>query len=58
MSQERREFGVQVAQDVAVWLALAFATAGTDLAPYLLYAGRVAVAFALCYQAWRTFSGR
>ncbi|CAK9051039.1 unnamed protein product, partial [Durusdinium trenchii] len=37
--QPRREFGLQVAQDVAVWMLLAFATANTPLGPYLIYAG-------------------
>eukprot|EP00438_Fugacium_kawagutii_P010439 Skav217953 [mRNA] locus=scaffold3202:104607:119428:+ [translate_table: standard] len=49
---ERREFGTQVARDVAVWMVLAFAAAGTDLAPYLIYAGGFSVAFALCYQIY------
>lgn len=32
-SDRRREFGSQVARDVAVWMVLAFATAQTDLGP-------------------------
>ncbi|CAK9087048.1 unnamed protein product [Durusdinium trenchii] len=50
--QPRREFGLQVAQDVAVWMLLAFATANTPLGPYLIYAGALAVGFAVCYQIY------
>ena len=51
---ERREFGQQVVRDVAVWMVLAFATAGTDWAPYLIYAGAASVVFAVCYQIYMT----
>eukprot|EP00435_Cladocopium_sp_Y103_P074740 s10_g50.t2 len=46
-ADQRREFGSQVARDVAVWMVLAFATAQTDLGPYLIYAGGFSVAFAV-----------
>ena len=32
-ADQRRDFGAQVAQDVAVWMVLAFATAQTDFGP-------------------------
>ncbi|CAL1153567.1 unnamed protein product [Cladocopium goreaui] len=51
-ADRRREFGSQVARDVAVWMVLAFATAQTDLGPYLIYAGGFSVAFAVCYQIY------
>ena len=50
--EKRREFGNQVSRDVAVWMVLAFATSGTDFAPYVLYAGAASVAFAVCYQVY------
>lgn len=47
---ERQKFGAQVAQDVFVWMLLAFGSASTPLAPYVIYAGGFAVLFAVAYQ--------
>ena len=53
--EERREFATQVSRDVAVWMILAFATSGTEWAPYVIYAGAASVAFAVCYQAYNAW---
>eukprot|EP00931_Biecheleriopsis_adriatica_P077143 TRINITY_DN50763_c0_g1_i1.p1 TRINITY_DN50763_c0_g1~~TRINITY_DN50763_c0_g1_i1.p1 ORF type:complete len:146 (-),score=22.97 TRINITY_DN50763_c0_g1_i1:184-621(-) len=54
----KQSLGTAVSRDVAVWMVLAFSTASTPLAPYVVLAGALAVAFLFANLIYKATTGR